>query len=130
MNDVAVRVAAVIVVLGLARLVALVLARFLRPKHPDVIVGDEGDRPGIVLFTSTDCSTCKRAISRIHESGLTFREITYDLEPQRFDAWGVTGVPLTIVLDAAGSIVDGMSGVPSIRRLRRAAQKARIERGS
>jgi len=129
MNDVAVRVAAVVLVLGLARLAALVLARFLRPKHPDVIVGDEGDRPGIVLFTSTDCSTCKRTISRIHESGLTFREITYDLEPQRFDAWGVTGVPLTVVLDAAGTIVDGMSGVPSIRRMRRAAQKAGIERG-
>ncbi len=130
MNDVAARVAAVIIVLGIARVVALLLARFLRPKHPDVIVGDEGDRPGIVLFTSTDCSTCKRAISRIRESGLTFREITYDLEPQRFEAWGVTGVPLTVVLDADGGIVDGMSGVPPIRRMRRAVQRAGIEGGS
>jgi len=130
MNDVAVRIAAVIVVLVVARLVAFVLAKFLRPKHPDVIVGDEGDRPGIVLFTSTDCSTCKRAISRIHESGLTFREITYDLEPQRFDAWGVNGVPLTVVLDAAGEVVDAISGVPSPRRVRRAARTARIDRGS
>lgn len=126
MNDVVVRVAAVIIVLVLARLVALVLAKFLRPKHPDVIVGDEGDRPGIVLFTSTDCSTCKQAIARIRESGLTFREITYDLEPQRFDAWGVTGVPLTVVLDESGDVVDGISGVPKVRRVRRAAERAGI----
>lgn len=126
MNDVVVRVAAVIIVLVLARLVALVLAKFLRPKHPDVIVGDEGDRPGIVLFTSTDCSTCKQAIARIRESGLTFREITYDLEPQRFDAWGVTGVPLTVVLDESGDVIDGISGVPKARRIRRAADRAGI----
>jgi len=130
MNDVAVRIAAVIVVLVLARLVALVLAKFMRPKHPDVVAGDEGDRPGIVLFTSTDCSSCKRAISRIRETGLAFREITYDLEPQRFDAWGVSGVPLTVILDAANNIVDAISGVPSLRRVRRAAHTARIDRSS
>ena len=121
------RLAAVVVVLVLARVVALILARFLRPKHPDVTVGDEGGRPGIVLFTSTDCSTCKQTISRIEQSGISFREITHELEPHRFESWGISGVPLTVVLDSASVVVDLITGVPSLRRIRRAAQSAGIK---
>ncbi len=128
MNDTIGRLAAVVVVLVLARVAALVLARFLRPKHPDVIVGEEGDRPGIILFTSTDCSACKETISRIEQSGISFREITHELEPQRFESWGISGVPLTVVLDSASVVVDMITGVPSQRRIRRAAHSAGIER--
>lgn len=130
MNDVVLRAAVVVAVLGLAWLIAVGFRRFVRPSHPDLTVGDVGDRPGVVMFTSTDCTTCKEAIRRIENVGVAFREVTYELEPQRFDTWGVGAVPLTVVLAEDSSIVSVMTGVPSDKQFRRDIARAGIEVGA
>ncbi len=127
MSDVVIRVAVVAVVLVAAWLIAMAFRRIVAPSHPDVVVGEVGDRPGVVLFTSTDCSTCKDAIEQLEDLGIPFREVTYDLEPQRFDTWQVGAVPLTVVLDGDGNVVSVISGVPSAKQIRRDVARAGIE---
>jgi hypothetical protein len=61
-------------------------------------------------------------------ASIPFREVTYDLEPQRFDTWDVVAVPLTVVLDVHGGVVDSMTGVPHRRALVKAVDAAGIER--
>ena len=130
MTDDVARLLVVVVVLVVAWLTALVLNRFHRPAHPSLTVNNEGDRPGIVLFTSLDCSTCKRTIHRLRGDGISFREITHELEPQRFESWGVLAVPLTVVIDRGSEVVDMIPGVPPSRRLRRALDAAGITVGT
>ena len=127
MNDVVARVAAVVAVLIAARFVAMGFSRFIRPSHPEVTVGEVGERPGIVMFTSTDCSTCREAIRRLRDVGVPFRQVTYELEPQRFDTWRVSAVPLTVVIDGESNVVSVMTGVPSAKQLRRDLRRAGIE---
>ena len=129
MNEVAVRLLVVVVVLFIALLIAVVLNRFRRPDHPPITVNAEGDRPGIVLFTSLDCATCKRTITKLRGVDLSYREITHELEPQRFESWGVVAVPLTVVVDRASEVIDLIPGVPSTRRLSRALDAAGIGGG-
>ena len=129
MSDEVVRLGIVaVVVLGAAG-VAWILGRVRKPPHPDITVGDVGDRPGVVVFTSATCPTCGDAISVLEDVGLPFREVTYDLEPDRFETWGVVAVPVTVVVDGAGSAVDVLSGVPSRGRLARSAARAGLARG-
>jgi hypothetical protein len=119
-----------VVVLGVvavAVLAAYVARRASKPIHPEIMVGDVGDRPGVVLFTSTDCSNCKAAIAVLKGASIPFREVTHDLEPQRFETWAVVAVPLTVVLDADGNIVDSMTGVPRAKALVRSVRAAGIE---
>lgn len=127
MSDIVIRVAAVIVVLVVARLIAMGFSHFVRPSHPDVIVGEVGERPGVVMFTATDCSTCKDAIQRLRDLGIRFREVTYELEPQRFDTWQVGAVPVTVIVDADATVVSVISGVPSVKQIRRDIARAGIE---
>lgn len=129
MSDQIVRVVVVLVVALVALLVALVARRLTRPVHPQITVGEVGDRPGVVLFTSTDCSNCKDAIALLKEESVSFREITHELEPQRFESWTVLAVPLTVVLDVDGGVVEVMSGVPRRRALRKAIRAAGIVHG-
>lgn len=129
MSDQAVRIAVVIVVVGIAVLAAFIARKMARPVHPDINVGEVGDRPGVVLFTSTDCSNCKEAIAVLVGESIPFREVTHDLEPQRFETWDVVAVPLTVVLDAQGDIVETMSGIPKRSAVTRAARSAGIEFG-
>ena len=126
MNDVVVRLLVVAAVVGLAALAAYAIGRVRRPPHPEITVGSVGDRPGVVMFTSTTCPTCKEAIARLEEVGAPFREVTSDLEPQRFETWGVVAVPVTVVLDSESSVVATFSGVPPARPLRRALASAGI----
>lgn len=129
MSDVTVRLLVVVGVVVAAALIGLVVGRVRRPPHPGVSVGEVGDRPGVVMFTSTTCPTCKDAIARLEDVGIPFREVTSDLEPQRFDTWGIVAVPVTVVLDAESSVVATFSGVPAVRPLRRAVSSAGIEVG-
>ncbi len=129
MNEIVPRIAAVVAVLIAARVVAMGFSRFLRPSHPEITVGEVGDRPGVVMFTSTDCSSCKDAIKRLRDEGIPFRQVTYELEPQRFDTWHVGAVPVTVVVDEESSVVDVITGVPPVKRLRRAVAEAGIEVG-
>lgn len=128
MSDQAVRIVVVIVVVAAAVGVAFVARKVQRPMHPQVMVGDVGDRPGVVLFTSTNCGNCKKAIAVLKDESIPFREITHDLEPQRFESWAVHAVPLTVVIDLDGGVVDMVSGVPSHRFLAKAIRSAGIQR--
>jgi glutaredoxin len=117
-------------IIASALLLAAILNRYRRPVHPTVTVGEVGDRPGVVLFTSTDCSTCKRVIERLKQLGIAFREVTYELESGRFEAWGVVAVPLTVFVDADSEASTVYTGVPSRRNLRRAATSVDLPAGA
>lgn len=126
MSDTVVRLLVVAGVVLAAAAIAWVVRRLATPPHPEVTVGEAGDRPGVVLFTSTTCSTCKEAIEELEHLGVRFREVTNDLEPDRFEVWGVTAVPLTVVVDAGGSVVRTFSGVPRKRPLMAAIRAAGV----
>jgi hypothetical protein len=127
MTDEAARLLLVAGVLAVAGLVAALINRLQRPPHPTLAVQPEGERPGVVLFTSLDCTTCKETIALLHSKAVPFREITHELEPQRFEAWRVLAVPLTVVLDDESGVVDAIAGVPSSRRLSGALRTAGLE---
>lgn len=129
MSDPVVRLGIVLVIVVLAATAAWIARRLRRPPHPAVRVGEAGERPGVVLFTSTTCPTCKEAIALLERLGVGFREITNDLEPQRFASWGVTAVPLTVVVDADGDVVDTFSGIPRTRALRASLRRAGLTTG-
>lgn len=103
---------------------ALVINRFRKPPHPSLVVRSDGDRPGVVLFTSLDCTSCRETIALLRSEGVAYREITHELEPQRFEAWRVLAVPLTVVLDAESVVIDAIAGVPTPRRLAHAFRSA------
>lgn len=124
MSDTAVRALVVGVVIALALLIAWVASRLARPHHPPVDVGDLASRPGVVVFTSTDCSSCKEALAVARSQSLPVREVTNELESARLEAAGVLAVPLTVVVDGTGSQVASFAGVPRRRALRRAVRRA------
>lgn len=128
MSDVVVRLGVVVAVIVLASALAFVIGRLSRPTHPGISVGDLGDRPGVILFTSTTCSTCKETIALYENLGVPFREVTNELEPQRFDEWGIVAVPVTVVVDAEGTAIRTFSGSPRKRPLLAALSAAGIER--
>lgn len=127
MSDQILRIVVVLAVVSVAVLAASIARKLAKPVHPDITVGEVGDRPGVVLFTSTDCSNCKDAIATLEGESIPFREVTYDLEPHRFETWDVLAVPMTVVLDRDGKVVEAISGVPRRRALTRAVQAAGIE---
>lgn len=99
---------------------ALGTRRFQRPTHERLDVHGAGLPQGIVIFTSTECATCKDALAVVRDSPAPVREVTWELEPALFEDLAVTAVPLTIVVDAAGDVIAQMVGVPRRRRLARA----------
>ena len=127
MTEIAARLILVVVLLGAAGVVAFAINRIQKPLHPTLSVQDDGDRPGVVLFTSLDCTTCKETITLLRSVGVPFREITHELEPQRFESWRVIAVPLTVVLDGEGTVVAALAGAPSSRRLAGALRDADIK---
>ena len=127
MSDTLLRVLVVVIIVGVAAGVAYAISRYRRPPHPTVQVGDVGDRPGVVLFTSTTCPTCKETVALLEDMRVSFREVTHDLESKRFETWGVVAVPVTVVIDERSQVVDTFSGVPRRRVLRRALVRAGID---
>ncbi|MGI9585312.1 MAG: TlpA family protein disulfide reductase [Acidimicrobiia bacterium] len=126
MSDMVVRIGVVLLIIVVAVAVAYLIGRVKRPRHPNVTVGDAGDRPGVLIFTSTDCSTCKDTIALLRDIGAPFREITNELEPHRFEDWDVVAVPLTVIVDETGNVVRTFSGIPSRRILDRTIASAGI----
>jgi thioredoxin-like negative regulator of GroEL len=124
MSDVLSRLLVVVAVVALAAGAAWIIGRVRRPPHPGIVVGEEGSRPGVVVFTSTTCATCKETIARLEQMRIPFREITSELEPQRFEDWGVVAVPVTVVIDAQGRAVDVFTGVPRTRSVSRSLSRA------
>lgn len=127
MTDEAVRLLLVMGVLALAAIIAFAINKLRKPPHPTLVVQSDGDRPGVVLFTSLECVTCRDTITLLRSNGVPFREITHELEPQRFEAWRVLAVPLTVVLDTESVVVDAIAGVPSSRRLSGALRSVGLE---
>ena len=119
----------VIVVVVLAFVVVVVvrlIARWQKPPHPPIDLDGIGERPGVIVFTSTDCTTCSEAMRVVDEVGPLVREVTWELEPQLFDRYHVEAVPLIAVLDDAGRSVFFGTGVPDKTRFRAAIRKAGI----
>lgn len=127
MSEPLLRLVIVAIVVMAAGSIALLLNRFRRPPHPSVDLGDLGDRPGVVLFTSTTCPPCKDAIAALEGLGIPFREVTEELEVHRFEDAGVVAVPVTVFVDADGTVTDTFSGVHRTSTLRRAAARAGLD---
>lgn len=123
------RISIVIAVAFGAAAVAYLIRRMANPPHPDIRVGSGASFPGVVLFTSTTCTTCTETIALLQSEGIGYREITDELESHRFEEWGVVAVPLTVVLDAEGTVEATFSGVPKRRRLLSSLDRAGIAHG-
>ncbi len=119
-------------VAGLAVVVAVILtalgisylSRRTSTYHPLLDVTDLGLPPGLVVFTSTDCSRCKEALAVARSVDAPLREVTYELESELQERAGVTGVPLTLVIDLSGRSVAQFAGRLHPRNLRRAVGRA------
>jgi hypothetical protein len=119
----------VVIVLALVVTVIVVVrfaARWQKPPHPPIDLQGLGDRPGVVVFTSTDCSTCAEAMRTVGTAGASIREVTWELEPQLFDHYHVEAVPLVAVLDQDGRSVMFETGAPSRNRFIKAIRAAGI----
>jgi len=112
----------VLVVVAFARLAA----RWQKPPHPPVDLDGIGERPGVIVFTSTDCTTCSEAMRVVDEAGTSVREVTWELEPHLFDRYHVEAVPLVAVLDDEGRSLFFETGVPNRNRFRAAIRAAGI----
>lgn len=114
----------VVVVVSASVGIGLAAAKLRRPHHPVVDVSGLGSTPGVVIFTSTDCSNCREALEIVRSQQLPVREVTNELEPGRLAVAGVAGVPLTVVVGADGAQIVSFAGVPPRRAFRRAIQRA------
>ena len=80
-----IRVAIVLVLVVVVIVVVRLVARWQKPPHPPIDLDGLGDRPGVVVFTSTDCATCVEAMRIVGGVGAPIREVTWELEPHLFD---------------------------------------------
>ena len=122
--SIAVRIAVVL----LAVLIVIVIARFIGrwrgPSHPPIDLGGFAERPGVVVFTSTDCSNCKEVLGMVESLDVPLREVTWELEPTVFEDLGVESVPLTAVVNADRQVELLVAGVPRSRSLGAAVRRA------
>ncbi len=123
MADWAVGLVVVCVVVGLAAVVAVVSQRNTS-FHPRVEADGLGLPPGLVVFTSTACKRCKDVLAIARSIDVPLREVTYEIEAELQEQAGVTGVPLTLVIDQSGEAVAQFAGKVSERGLRRAVANA------
>ena len=112
------RVALVVAIIAIAAIVAYLSRR--RPHHAPVDIAGMGFGPGLVVFTSTECRRCKLVLAAAKATGAPLREVTHELESSLQERAGVTGVPLTIVVDPSGEPSAQFAGLVGERRLRRA----------
>lgn len=107
---------------------ALGLAGWLRARASGrgdpVDVTGLANGPAIVVFTKDDCSTCVTALESVSSQGLPIRQVRAEDEPEVFEARGVTAVPLTVIIDAAGLPLARFGGNPPKRSLQRAVRRA------
>jgi hypothetical protein len=120
------RAAIVLVLVVIVVAVVRSIARWKKPPHPPIGLDGLGDRPGVVVFTSTDCDTCARAMQVVGDAGPAVREVTWELEPRLFAEYRVEAVPLIAVLDDEGRSVLFQTGIPERRRFRKAIRSAGI----
>ena len=97
-----------------------------RPHHPLIRAAGLELPPGVVVFTSTKCSKCKDVIATVKALDVPLREVTYELEADLQERAGVSGVPLTVVIDHKGSLVAQYAGRVRPRALQRALARAQL----
>jgi hypothetical protein len=112
------------IVIALAT-VALGLAWWWRARTGSPVdVGGLIDGPGAVIFTRDDCSACTTTLELLEALDLPIRQIRAEDEPGELERRGVTGVPITVVVDGTGRARGQFVGLPKPRALRRAARRA------
>jgi len=121
-----IRVVIVLVLVVVVIIVVRLVARWQKPPHPPLDLDGLGDRPGVVVFTSTDCSTCVEAMRTVGGVSAPIREVTWELEPHLFDQYHVEAVPLIVVLDRAGRSTMFETGAPRRSRYAKAVRAAGI----
>jgi len=125
MADVVVRA----LLLLFAALVAVALGRMAtkkrRSSHPVADISTVDTDAALVAFTSTECENCEQVMRQLVGLRVKIREITHENEPALFEAAGVDGVPLVVVLRPDGTHASQFAG--TVRR--RALSRALIEAG-
>lgn len=101
-----------VVVAGALAVAGVVVAiQRWQARRPVRLVGDTGLPPGIYLFTSTECESCRRARASLdRELGPTgYRELTWKGHADHFYSIGVDAVPTVLVVsqDGRGRIYPG-----------------------
>lgn len=123
MGDILPRLILILGVVGGAAAVAY-LSRRRFSTHPSLDLEGVEFAPGLVVFTSTNCRRCKVVLSAAKSTGAPLREVTYEIEAGLQERLGVTGVPLTLVIDKAGRPTAQYAGLVGSRRLSRALSQA------
>jgi hypothetical protein len=115
------RVALVAAVVAVAAGIAFLARR--RPYHAPIDVAGAGFAPGLVVFTSTACQRCRLVLAAAKATGAPLREVTFEIEADLQQTLGVTGVPLTLVINEAGEVSAQFAGLVRSRQLRRALRR-------
>jgi hypothetical protein len=128
MTDTSIRLAVVLSIVVIAGMAAVMAGRAKRARP--VITTRTDLAPGVHLFTSSTCRTCKEARRVVASTyGNEFREIRHEEDPESFGRHGITRVPTAIVmfLDGEATVFEG---VPRKRDLpvRRGVQRLRDDR--
>ncbi len=79
---------------------------------------------GFVIFTKDECPACLATLERLTLFGLPIRQVREEDEAHELRNRGVTGVPITVVLDGNGRPCGQFAGLPKPRALRRAVRRA------
>jgi glutaredoxin len=126
MSDPLGRLLLVVVVVAVAAGLGMLAKRKLATHQP-VDIGGVGFEPGLVVFTSTACHRCKEVLAAAKATGVPLREVTYELEADLQERVGVTGVPLTLVIDGSGRLDRRFAGPVGRHRLQRALRRAGLD---
>jgi hypothetical protein len=124
MSETLLRAGIVVAVMAIALTIGFVLRRGRWSSHPPIDVSKLALPSGIVVFTATDCSNCKKVLTTLRSVEVPVREVTHELEAATFEAAGVEAVPLTVLIDDQGKVVAQLPGVVSARRVKRSLRSA------
>jgi hypothetical protein len=83
------------------------------------IIPPPGLEPGVTLFASETCDSCRaarRVLGAVVGSG--YREVTFEDDPPGFGRYGIARVPSIVLVEPDGKATL-VEGVPSRRTLRR-----------
>lgn len=123
MTEAVLRLGLTLAVIAVAAGIAFLARKTVR-VHPAVDIAGAGLPPGIVVFTSTDCGRCKEVLASARSFDVPLREVTYELESDLQQRVGVVGVPLTLVIDRSGNLIEQIAGPAKPRTIRRALTQA------
>ncbi len=124
MTDVALRLLFGVFALVVAIAAGALARRRRRVQQPIADITSFDFEVAVLVFTSTDCANCKKVMNLLSRSGVSVREITYELEPSLFDRAGVSAVPLVVVAGRAEKPNWQHGGKLRYRTLRRALSRA------